>query len=465
MRQAKVFVLVAVLLVPATAWAGNSDEVNAGLDVTLTGGAVVAMTYTGAALWYNPAGIANINKASLELTGITMQIQIVKVPGLLTIDSDPRAVSEGKTVNFTVIPQAITFTLKLRENLKLGVGLFNSSIRRSFVTEQVTTASGEARAVGGQNAKLDFFHISGGLAGTFGNKQKVRVGGAFDIVVATARVDTTQTIFYREDPMSGNDGDAGFATRSAVATDTGFGLQLKAGIQWVPIPEVRVGFSVASPSFAFVILNRFADNFGQSPPAGTVLPACDPRDDSLCNAQASGGAESQGARGGWWGVEPGNFRFGIAYVGDWGWIEADLIIQWRLRTPDLDIDLQPVVNGRIGSAFRLTKFVNLGVGLFTDLSPIDRLEVAPFATSDIDFYGAHLGFLFSNREVHPGRPAADAGERGGFAIAIGFRYSFGRGQGLGFLLPAQYDPSSITTAGTSGQIHEIALNLGANVSF
>ena len=235
MRQARVCVLVSVLLVPATAWAGNSDEVNAGLDVTLTGGAVVATTYTGAALWYNPAGIASINKASLELTGITMQIQIVKVPGLLTIDTDPQAVSEGKTVNFTVIPQAITFTLKLRENLKLGVGLFNSSIRRSFVTEQVTTAPGiapEARAVGGQNSKIDFFHISGGLAATFGKKQKVRVGGAFDIVVAKARVDATQTVFY-------DGGEAGFATRSQVATDTGFGLQLKAGIQWVPIPEVR----------------------------------------------------------------------------------------------------------------------------------------------------------------------------------------------------------------------------------
>ena len=454
MRQAKVFVLVAVLLVPTTAWAGNSDEVNAGLDVTLTGGAVVAMTYTGAALWYNPAGIANISKASLELTGITMQIQIVKVPGLLTIDADPRAVSEGKTVNFTVIPQAITFTLKLRENLKLGVGLFNSSIRRSFVTEQITTAPGitpEARAVGGQNAKIDFYHISGGLAGTFGNKQKVRVGGAFDIVVATARLDATQAIFY-------DGGEAGFATGSAVTTDTGFGLQLKAGIQWVPIPKVRIGFSVASPSFAFVILNRFADTFGQSPAAGTTLPAGDP------NAQAAGGAESRGASGGWWGVEPGNFRFGIAYVGNWGWIEADLIIQWRLRTPDLDIDLQPVVNGRIGSAFRLTKFVNLGVGLFTDLSPIDRLEVAPFATSDVNFYGAHLGFLFSNREVHPGRPDADEG-KGGFAIAIGFRYSHGRGQGLGVLFPAQYDPSSITTTGANGRINEIAINLGANVSF
>jgi hypothetical protein len=455
MRQARFFVLVGVLLVPVTAWAGNSDEVNAGLDVTLTGGAVVATTYTGAALWYNPAGIARINKASLELTGITMQIQIVKVPGLLTIDTDPRAQSEGKTVNFTVIPQAITFTLKLRENLKLGVGLFNSAIRRSFVTEQVTTASGvspEARAVGGQNGKVDFFHISAGLAGEFGAKQRVLVGGAFDFVVATGRLDATQAIFYDQ-------GEAGFVNGGVTTTETGFGLQLKGGIQWVPIPKVRVGLSVASPSFAFVILERSASTFGQSPPAGTVFPPGDP------NAQTSDGSESRGPRGGWWGVEPGNFRFGIAYVGDWGWVEADLIAQWRLRTADLDIDLRSIINGRIGSSFRLTKFVKLGVGLFTDLSPIDRLRVAPFATTDVNFYGAHLGFLFSNREVHPDRAASGTAESGGFSIAIGFRYSHGRGQALGVVFPAQYDPSSITFDDTSGRVNEIALNLGANVSF
>ena len=65
----------------------------------------------------------------------------------------------------------------------------------------------------------------------------------------------------------------------------------------------------------------------------------------------------------------------------------------------------------------------------------------------------------------PGRPDADEGKGGGFAIAIGFRYSHGRGQGLGVLLPAQYDPSSITATGANGKINEIALNLGANVSF
>ena len=120
-----------VMLSSTSARAGNSDEVNGGLDVTLTGGAVVAVTYTGAALWYNPAGIARTTKASLELTGVTLQLQVVKVPGLLTIDTDPQAKSEGKTVNFSVIPQAVTFTIGLRENLKLGVGLFNSSIRRN----------------------------------------------------------------------------------------------------------------------------------------------------------------------------------------------------------------------------------------------------------------------------------------------------------------------------------------------
>lgn len=172
--------LVAALLAPATALAGNSDEVNAGIDVTLTGGAVVANTYTGAALWYNPAGIARIEKSSLEITGITFQTQIVRVPGLVTIGTDPVTESAGKTTNFTVIPEALTFTIVLRENLKLGVGLFNSSLRRGLYTEDVTTAAGispEVRAVGGQSTRLDFYHVSSGLAATFGKKQKVLFGG------------------------------------------------------------------------------------------------------------------------------------------------------------------------------------------------------------------------------------------------------------------------------------------------
>ena len=99
-----------------------------------------------------------------------------------------------------------------------------------------------------------------------------------------------------------------------------------------------------------VVLERFVNTFGQSPPAGATLPPGDP------NAQASGGSEARGTSAGWWGVEPGNFRFGIAYVGDWGWIEADLVIQWRLRTPDFDIDL---TEGRFLPSFLSTQIRSL----------------------------------------------------------------------------------------------------------
>ena len=202
MRRTLVIALAGVLLSPSSAFAANVDEVNAGLDVTLTGGAVVANVYTGASLWYNPAGIARSDKPSLELSGVTMNMQIVKNPGILTINTDPPAKSEGSGFNFTVIPQALTFTIVLKENLKLGVGLFNSSIRREFLTEQVHTTTPVVDAYAGRNSRLNLFHISSGLAGEFGKKQKVLFGGAFDIVIATARVDDSYTVFY-------NDGELG----------------------------------------------------------------------------------------------------------------------------------------------------------------------------------------------------------------------------------------------------------------
>ncbi|MBW2509693.1 MAG: hypothetical protein JRE81_13765, partial [Deltaproteobacteria bacterium] len=67
MREIRIGALFGALIVPAIAQAGNSDEVNAGLDVTLTGGAVVANVYTGAALWYNPAGLVRNDKPSLDM--------------------------------------------------------------------------------------------------------------------------------------------------------------------------------------------------------------------------------------------------------------------------------------------------------------------------------------------------------------------------------------------------------------
>jgi len=463
MRRAWVTTLLGVLLAPTTAFAGNADDVNAGLDVTLTGGAVVANVYTGASLWYNPAGIARSDKPTLELAGVTMNMQIVKNPGVLTIDTDPQAKSEGSGFNFTVIPQALTFTIVLKENLKLGVGLFNSSIRREFLTEQVSSPPGATPSVdayAGRNSRLNFFHISSGLAGEFGKKQKVLFGGAFDIVIATARVDDTYTVFY-------GDGEFGQMSSGEVRTQTGFGFQLKSGFQWVPIPKVRIGLSIASPSYVFALLERFSTHYNQAPPAGTPYDQNDP------NRQLAEGSESRGGRVGWWGVDPGNVRFGVAYIGDWGWVEGDLIYHWRLREDELGLNLRGFLNGRIGSAFRVTKNIKLGLGAFTDFSQVDQLSRLPLATQKIDFFGVHVGVLYSTHEVHPDKQTAADEEGLGISIAIGFRYAFGKGDTLGLLLPPTYDPSAIGVPGPdcSGcvavptTLHEIGLNFAAKVAF
>jgi hypothetical protein len=456
MRGACVGVLVAASLLPTIARAGNSDEVNAGLDVTLTGGAVVANVYTGASLWYNPAGLARSDKPSLELTGVTLQIQVLKNPGMITIDSMPQSLSEGAGVNFSVIPQALVFTVKLKgDKMKLGIGLFNSSIRKAFLTEQAISPAGDSplvQAFAGRNSRLDFFHVSSGLAGRLGahRKQKVQLGGAFDFVVASSRVDDSYTLFY-------DDGVAGLVSSGQVQTQTGFGFQLKGGIQWMPIPVVRIGLSVTSPTYVFAAIERMATQYNQSPGNTDPVPSG--------GEQGAEGSEGRGGRGVWWGVEPGNLRFGVAYVTKWGWIEGDLIYYFRLREGELDLDLRGFVNGRIGSAFRVTKNIQLGLGLFTDFSQVDGLAVAPLATAKIDFFGIHIGFLYSNLEVDPDREEASKPDGLGFSLAIGIRYAHGRGDTIGLSIPPEYDPANLEQIAVDTKANEIAINLAVKVAF
>ena len=155
------------------------------------------------------------------MTGITFQTQIVRVPGFVTIGTNPLTESEGKTVSFTVVPEALTFTIVLKDNLKLGIGLFNSSIRRSLLTEEVTTApdiSPEVKAVGGRSSRNSFYHVSGGLAGTLGKKQNVGLGGTLDIVVGNSRIDSTRVFTFDQ-------GESGFRTEGEISVETSFGLQ------------------------------------------------------------------------------------------------------------------------------------------------------------------------------------------------------------------------------------------------
>jgi hypothetical protein len=153
---------------------------------------------------------------------------------------------------------------------------------------------------------------------------------------------------------------------------------------------------------------------------------------------------------------------GAAYLGKWGWVEADLVLSFPLNTPELDIDRTTTANARVGGIFRLTERVKLGAGFFTDLSP--QRTPDDFGESQIDFYGFTLGIDFANRSAPPTR------DQDGFylAFAVALRYSHGSGQLAGVAFPSAFpDPP-----GQPGQlnlvnikINEFGINLALKAAF
>jgi hypothetical protein len=288
--------------------------------------------------------------------------------------------------------------------------------------------------------------VSAGLATNFDKrKQKVLFGGAFDIIVGTNRVDSLLAGVY-------DGGEGGAYSDSSLDTDAGFGLQIKAGIQWVPIPEVRVGFMLSTPSYMFMLAERRTGAIIDSPPDGSGLPT-----------QAST-QQSRRFRGGWFGAEPGTMRAGVVYIGNWGWIEGDLVVDFRLQSAKFLFTNRTVANGRIGTVFDVNKHFKLGLGAFTDFS--QTRDLIELGDRQIDFFGANVGLLFSTKETRPdAEPSEAANDKPPVALAIGIRYSHGRGDTLGALLPDTYDPNAVEFRRVATKINDIDFNFGVKVLF
>jgi len=236
MLRASGGLFLALLLVPGVAKAGNSDEVVAGSDVALTGGAVVANVHTGGAMWFNPAGVARLDARSVDLTGAVLSYSLVSAPGSLSIESGEQ--SEGDYSALQAIPRALTFVASPRPELRWGIGFFFSRSLSRFLQDTVATETGSTEpseffATADETNSL--YHLSGVVA--WKKSEKFLLGGGLDIVIASRR--STQIVTGAYDEGVGGTFDRSFNQAAA-----GGGLQMKAGIQWAPIEEVRIGWSV-----------------------------------------------------------------------------------------------------------------------------------------------------------------------------------------------------------------------------
>jgi hypothetical protein len=439
MLRALGVLVIAVLVVPTKAAAGNSEDVVAGSDVALTGGSVVANVHTGGAMWFNPAGVARLDTTSVDLTGAVLSYSLASAPGTLSIESGEQ--SEGDFSAVQAIPRALTFVVAPRPQLRWGIGFFFSRSFDRFLQDKVATTDGAAQPsefFATADERKSTYHLSGTLA--WKKSEKFLLGGGLDIVIASKKATEIVSGAYAL-------GAGGAFNRNVNQSIAGGGLQMKVGLQWAPIKELRIGWMVATPSYLVYLDNETSATQTLSPP----------------NAPPQfQGTQIDEISGAWAGVEVGVTRLGVAYLGKWGWIEADLVLAFPLNTPALGIDRKTTANARVGGIFRVAERLKLGAGFFTDLSP-ERTPDA-FGESQIDFYGFTLGVDFANRAAPPKK------NEDGFylAFAVALRYSHGSGKLAGIAFPSSFpqppsQPGQLNPVNVT--INEFGINLAVKAAF
>jgi hypothetical protein len=415
--------------------AGNSEDAVAGTDAALTGGAVVATVRTGAALWFNPAGVAGLDLRSFGLTGSLYSVSIVKAPGVLGLESGEE--TGANQLSLGAVPRALTFALALSPKLRLGFGFFYSRSRSRLVQDSVSLqdAPSTVEWFTSDNRSFSNYHISSAVGWKL--SERLYLGAALDVVLS-------QFEQYRLLSGAYDSGDAGATSTDLASSISGGGLQLKAGVQWAPIDVVRTGLSVATPSYLVYLSEETTRTQVVAPPDG---------------AGRFEGTQVGDLSGAWAGSEPGNVRAGVAYVKPWGWLELDLIYDFPLESDDFNIHRKGIFNARLGGILRASRRIALGFGIFTDRSPQKSLEA--LGDRDVDFYGASLGVDFANREEPP---ALD--EKGFyFAFALAVRYAYGHGQVAGLLLPSEFSEEGVVLNPVKATVNEIGVNLALKLLF
>lgn len=118
-RSAFVFVMLIAVL-PTAARAGNDDELLAGNQAAMMGGAVSAFVRDSSAIWYDPAGLGGIARDQVDVSGTVYTLRFYRVPGF--IESTSGASDDAHVGEFVSIPTQIAYVRALPPGLVLGLG-------------------------------------------------------------------------------------------------------------------------------------------------------------------------------------------------------------------------------------------------------------------------------------------------------------------------------------------------------
>lgn len=407
-----------------------------GNQAAITGGAVTATVDDGTAVWFNPAGVGRITRTQVDASGSASQLRIGETPELLTSSTGH---ADGGYWELNGIPAAVTGAHELEPGLVLALGIFVPNFIGHTDRVRLDDTEGDRPYTYQLVQEENVQQYYAGAALGWAVSSDVRLGAS---VFGLYRQSSTVWQFFGGVDGAGGSGGVVRGT-SSLSSLQSIGLAVSLGLQWSITPELEFGVALRSPALQVGVLRRSTVT---TISAGDGGVAFSPGDDRGLEP----GADI---------VVPAQLRVGVAYRFDRGWISLDADIAHELREPGLGIDRRWLVNVRVGGRYEVDPGVSVGAGLFTDLSPIDRIQ--DYGDTRIDFLGGALGF-----ELHTPHRMAE-GEQAPtiiFKQVFALRYALG----IGTIGGLRFEPGTETEQSinpTRTTVHELSLHIGSALDF
>ncbi len=439
-RRLRFAVSALVWLVASSARAGNGAGVLVGNEAAMTGGAVTATTHDGSATYYNPAGLASMERDSVDVSGNAVQLRISQESGL--ISSTTGQTNDGGYLEIVSIPSATTLARRVEPNVTLAIGLFAPRYQQHEVRTGLDATSGANTARWSlSSAQSSATYHAGGAIGLRISDQ-LRIGISLFGVYRDS-YDSFQTAGF----FTLADGSSRLLAQGGIRHIRSFGVELGVGLQWEPHPDVVIALSARSPGL------EVATQIGDTTTSiDAAVSDVDP--DSATFAPYDHEVLAPGLAV----LTPGRFTLAFAHRFSRGWVDAEIEIE-----PPIDVDgvvqRQLVWNVRVGGRYDIDDHVGLGVGAFTDNS--EGSPITAFGRTRVDFYGGTLGVEYRSSHAMGPHESADTMV---FSTTFALRYAYGVGEvgGLSFD-PAGPNQGAVVPIRTD--IHELALHVGSALYF
>jgi len=423
MRPSRSFlpkIAVALTFASGVARAGNDDEIPIGSEASMTGAAVTATVQDGAAGYYNPAGLANSDRPTLDVAADCYGFRLARSPDLLTNAEGEE--SPARAIDWVLVPSMVTYTRTVG-GWQASVGIFLPRASDMIFRAELEGDAGARWQVATRYEHSDYNYT---LSAATKLHPSVRVGGSL-IGVYMASVESLQVGGGLED-------GPGF-TYSRLKDLSLYGIAIGAGVQWDAMKNLVIGASARTPTLAPL---RSVDNT-------ELAMVSDQNGDTSLQSENS----TQTLWGAAW-TSPARFRLGAAYrfdVGGWLSVDGDVATPLVVEYAD---DREWNYNVRVGGVYPVTENIELGAGVFTDRSAQ--------RASPVDFYGGTAGIRIGQDH------AVDGQRQLTFATTLAARYAYGTGEMQGARVPTD-EVDDWGPTGVRVRYHEMSAVIGGTVYF